>query len=67
MTGTMWALQYQIFLLASFLLSYTEYVKSGKENDHEIATPSARNDIWEINEHPTTHTKLDKPIKDGKM
>jgi len=31
-------LKYEIFLLASFLLSYTEYVKSGKENDHEIAS-----------------------------
>jgi len=67
MTGTTWALQYETFLLAPFLLPPTQYVKSGRENDHEIATPSAHNDIWEINEHPTTHTKLDKPVKGGKM
>ena len=60
-------LKYETFLLTTFLLSSTEYVKSGKENDHETATPSAGNDIWEINEHPTTHTKLDKPVKGGKM
>jgi hypothetical protein len=59
--------KYETFLLASFLLPSTQYVKPGRENGHEIATLSARNDIWEINEHPTTHTKLDKPIKDGKM
>jgi hypothetical protein len=36
--------KYETFLLASFLLPSTQYVKPGRENGHEIATPSARND-----------------------